>query len=510
MMSKILFLHGLILLILCGFILTLHVIMISDFPNHMARMYIYHQLDHSRYLSQFYYRKFEWVPYLGLNLFFGALLPFFNVYTVAKLLVCFYFITSVVAILYLSEVIHKKLLTSTFLIYAVILNNNFFWGFINYCFTIPLIIIAFATWIKLENTRYTGKIIFFVLSQFLYFLHFFAFVILILITVIYELQKNRFYILRNIKKMASFGGFIVSCMIIPLIISLCSEKALSIENKTLFWWQLKNTIKVAISPFLFVNELLAILFLALLVFAYINKTLKIETNKLLLVVLVLLCFIVPTSIDSIFGIYLRLPVVVTILLFAMSRFNENKTLMRKITTGLIFLFIPASLVYYGIYLYRENQFATEYINSLKIIAPGSKVFTIQTLRTGTGLYHIMCLAGIERQAFVPNLFNNMPPLRTKALYLPISSNNARVPKSNSFIESEQNPEKTFKYLGNLFYWKNWFNDFDYVDYIHIDGFKNLGEPVDSLPIVYQDKIHTLYLIHSNDYTANWYKDRSGN
>lgn len=507
--KQVLLLHCLILVIICSFVLFLHVVMLSDLPNHMARMYIYHQLDKSSYLSQFYYRKFEWVPYLGLNLFFGALLPFFNVYTVAKLLICFYIVGCVAAILYLSEVVNKKIEISTFLIYAVILNSNFFWGFINYCFTIPFIILAFATWIKLENTRYWGKIIFFIFSQFLYFMHCFAFVILILITAAYELQKNNFWLVRRFQSAVKFLSFLIVCMIIPLLISLYSEKALSIENKTLFWWQLRSSLKVAISPFLFNNEVLAIFFLLLVIFAYLTRTLIIEKNKVFLTIAIVLCFMVPTGIDSIFGVYLRLPVVVTILLFAMSKFNENKNWLRKITAGLMFLFIPVALIYYGSFLWQENKVAINYLNGLKAIAPGAKILTVQTVSSGSSSYHMMCLAGIERQAFIPSLFNNMPPLRTKELYLPISSNNARVPKVKAFIESQEYPKKTYKHLGDLFYWRNWLSDFNYLDYIHTDGFVSLGDAVDNLPIVYQDKIHTIYLIHANDYTANWYKGRLG-
>ena len=132
--------HIFILAILCTFIFSLHIFVANDYPNHLARMYIFHHLDSSPYLANFYIRKFELFPYLGMDTFFHIFLNFFDIYIVGKLLICCYMILMVTALLALSKTLLNRFETSTFLIYAVIFNQNLAWGFLNYCLTIPFVI----------------------------------------------------------------------------------------------------------------------------------------------------------------------------------------------------------------------------------------------------------------------------------------------------------------------------------------------------------------------------------
>ena len=320
--------HIIILIMLCAMILSLHVFVANDYPNHLARMYIYHHIDTSPYLSNFYIKKFELFPYLGMDIFFHIFLNFFNIYTVGKLLICSYMVLIVASVLMLSKTLFHRFETSTFLVYAVIFNANLAWGFLNYSFAIPFVMMTFTSWIALENKNYYQKIVFFILSQLIFFMHIFAFLILMLIITIYELQKNNFKILFNIKNRLfcnsrSRGGFcrqikrseaepseplpekttatsgvteepqmkmilyLLICLIIPAYQYFFKKSSLTLNQGWHQWSNFKSSYHAFLSAFEFSRSYLASLMLLLLIIAYLNKTLILEKNKILVISLLI-------------------------------------------------------------------------------------------------------------------------------------------------------------------------------------------------------------------------------
>ncbi|HVV69713.1 MAG TPA: hypothetical protein VHE99_11905 [Gammaproteobacteria bacterium] len=488
-------------MIIGSFIFSLHIPLLIDFPNHLARMYLNHNLDQLPYSQTFYYRKFAFVPYLGMDVLFDFFLRFFDIYTVGKILIVLSMVGIVASVLYLSKVIHGRYETSTFLVYTVIFNAVLYWGFINYYITIPMTIAIVAVWIQFENKKYKQLLIFFVLSQILYFAHLLAFLMLVLIIGTYEVQKNNFSLIKSIKKIIQLSVYFLACCIIPIVNFILVDKLLdSGYYAPLRLGKLVDKLYALLSPFYFGSFIIAGLFIFLFAIAYLNKTLILKKNHFLILMLFLFSLLMPRNFNGVFGLHLRLPIITAILFFTMSRFNAYSQLKIRVSKYALCGFTAFVMIFYAQDLRKSDQFAIAYINSLKLIPSGARILVITHEYKLLGyhiwrLYHIQSLAVIERQAFEPTLFNNMPPIQTKPQYIPSSNLVGIAPNDKLFVLSEIFPQQISQVIGKNFYWKNWPRDYDYIDYIHGKTKIDLGSRVGKLKIIYQDSLHTIYQIN---------------
>lgn len=193
--------------------------------------------------------------------------------------------------------------------------------------------------------------------------------------------------------------------------------------------------------------------------------------KLPLLSFFIISVIMPSSLAGLWGIDLRFPFILMILLLASIKFDNNE----KSATSFIrsILFVSIIMTCLKIYFINDKwerlglQYQ-EFQNSMQNIDLGAKVLTIQKNSKNFIVYdqnlyhHISALAVIERSCFWPNLFTSnltpiYPTVKTKHIDSPLS---AQLSLDNLLDKNAKNGEYYGK--GDIVYWENWTQDFDYL------------------------------------------------
>jgi len=119
---------------------------------------------------------------------------------------------------------------------------------------------------------------------------------------------------------------------------------------------------------------------------------------------------------------------------------------------------------------------------------------------GLSYSHLSSLAILEANMFVPELITWSPPISTKQRYNYLDAKIGEPIKSRFLFDSkeklaklEKRHQKKYNYTVN-FYWKNWREDFDYINWMHF-GAKSEGE-LSNLSIYKQGKFFTIYKINN--------------
>jgi hypothetical protein len=115
-----------------------------DYPNHLARMYIIANLQHSADLAKYYSLNWGFVPNLAMDIIVPALIGPISAETATWLFTAATLFLIASGTIALHRTLFGKWTSTPFLCFLLLYNRSFIWGFLNYLFTMGLALWLFA------------------------------------------------------------------------------------------------------------------------------------------------------------------------------------------------------------------------------------------------------------------------------------------------------------------------------------------------------------------------------
>lgn len=390
-----------------------------DYPNHLARMHILAAYASSPELQKHYVVAWKLSPYLAMDLIIPQLAYLMSIYTAGRVFLYFCLVLFVLG---------------TFAVHAVLYNRPSVWpaasalfaynfvtslGFVNYLFGVGIWLLAFAGWIVLSRGavgwRITGGTL---LSLAVFFCHFFAFFGYMLCVGAYELG---FWLQTSGRRPAELirRGIVAFCpFIVPLIIFAMVSRA---EHGGATWYGTPNDKLVALLSPIVVQTVpynLCIL-VALLYFPWryglLGEVHLASVMRVPLLAVGVAAVAMPNTLMGVWGMDFRLPVVFVFLLIASCSWSGTSTRAAVCVTGFMVALLTIDVGMIAWAWQPIGQQFDEFRLALRAIPRGAQVTTFRDV-TGTSplllhrpasIYdHLVTLAVIERDAYVPSLFMN--------------------------------------------------------------------------------------------------------
>lgn len=126
-------------------------ISLNDVYNHVARAPVLAHYDDVPAFQQYWHPNWRLVPYVGFDLVALALLPWFSLGVIVKLITAMTLVCLLAGAVALSRAAHGKWSASALICALLLLNRTLLAGFVNYLFGIGLCLIAAAAWIALRQ-----------------------------------------------------------------------------------------------------------------------------------------------------------------------------------------------------------------------------------------------------------------------------------------------------------------------------------------------------------------------
>ncbi len=139
--------HALLLSAVLAPLFLVDVPALVDYPNHLARMRILADLDAVPELRAIYAANWSVVPNLAMDLVVPGLAELLGVIAAGKTFIAATLVVLVAGTVALHRVLQGGLGAGSLLVYLVLFNYVFSFGFLNYLFGIGLSLLLFAFWI---------------------------------------------------------------------------------------------------------------------------------------------------------------------------------------------------------------------------------------------------------------------------------------------------------------------------------------------------------------------------
>jgi len=462
-----------------------------DYPNHLGRMWVLAQHGALSDLTSNYVVAWRLLPNLAMDLIVPALAQVMPLETAGRLFIALTMLSLVLGTMTLHRALQGRVgfwpLSALLFLY----NAALFWGFLNYLFGIGMYLLALSGWIASRHWKAPRRILAFAaIASLLLILHLFAFGLYALTVGSYELGNR----LRD--RDLSMRAFL----------SLCATGLQFIPGLLLWLASLSNVgpgfthnqglgakVYALQSPFTFgpdalpFDQAILIFSFGFLIAAVRTRALKLAPGmQLPLVIMVLAALATPTWLSGSWLADIRLPVALPFVIIASTRLDAAKFRAAG-------WFAAVALVLLGIRVWTvtdnwrdiDRRFQ-EFRTASEVITPGSRLLIVEDTPKGPRpldgvpsflaqrwdqtFSHMAALAVIDRAVFMPYLFTGWtsvaPAARNAGLFqtqaVPLTPDMLR---QSAVVELNDPLYSRPDFLGELPYWGNWPQHFDYVLWI---------------------------------------------
>ena len=465
---------------------------IVDYPNHLARMWIL--VNHSVIPEIAHNYAIHWriLPDMGMDLIVPVLAKFMSVVTAGRVFVGLAMLTPVVGTVVLYRVLHGRFAIWPIWSVLFVYNTVLFFGFVDCLFSCGLYMLVFSGWIASRNWRPLPRILLFsVLAALLFSIHLFAFGLYGLTVASYELGRRlegRRLPLRNFWLWArDCLQFVPGLVLWYLSLGNVSSAMTSYGNLSIKYLALFVPVHFGFA----VTPLAAVMWLSLttfIVFVLTRRAVRfIPEMKLPLVVLIVTAILMPSWVNGSALVDWRLPAILPSILLAVTDLEIAREGVKRALAAVALLLLAVRVWTVNQCWQDYEHWFNEFRQASKVIKPGSRLLIVesnipQDQRFLPGVpnalafiepvlfSHMGALAVIDRSVFFPYLFTQATPLSA-------STRNAGIAQSASepvlplmfFLSASPKTGHTLAIgpddYGQLPYWRNWPQDFDYVLWI---------------------------------------------
>jgi hypothetical protein len=404
-------------------ILILENIPLVDAPNHLARFHILNTLSSDSHLSTYYFVKGGFFPYNGMRIMFALFTPLVGVEGAGRIFAVVAVLLPLLASMALSFVIHKRLPMISIAVFAFSMNMLAGWGFLNFLFSVGIVILAFAAWIALDACPYYIRYIIFCTIVFMVgAIHLISSGILVGLIIVYELAKQLQLAtglrdaLQVIKRVAPLVLFAT-----PVLILVKTISAEELGTPYTEFGHPLLRLEMLISPLVLglgssrIEPLVGII-VGLLLYVAIRAGFVRPKRPfgLMLIIMALAAAVAPISLWGVAVLHIRLPLLIILVLIAALELNlthqhRNHFRVLSFTAATMAAF---HLTLSGFVLWQQDRRIAELRRASEFIARGSKVLpvinTAASRQYGAAsqksLLHIASYLIIDRSVFLPTFF----------------------------------------------------------------------------------------------------------
>ncbi len=403
----------LILLVLCLLpIWTQQYLPLQDYPNHLARSYIFSRIGTSDILSTYYDAKLKLVPNLAMDLIVPPLASLFNIFIAGKLFISISLtlITSGGFLLY--REIHRKSDIFAFAPFLFLYNQILSKGFLNYLFGVGLLMWTLYFWVKFRENHTFLRSIFFAACGFaVYISHLSAFGLLVIMIFGIEFP-NYIRLLRENRKtlFISLVPFI-SLWIIPFISFFFSDTAsasIGIHYEPILYKFTYYVRDLFIDPgigFLSGMLLLGIVFIA----GVIKEKIVFHYPLLYSLIISFIVYLaMPSKLISTSHADWRLLFPIVILFFTAWSFSSETFWLKIIFTTISLALVTVNIISTGIIWEARQETIENFVEAIEHTESGERIATLFLSDSYPEIMpyiHYPTYAVMLKESFIPSLFS---------------------------------------------------------------------------------------------------------
>ncbi len=458
----------------------------GDMLNHLARMHVLAALSQSADLQRYYIIHWSPIPYLAMDAIVPLLARVLPIYLAGKLFVCACVLMPAAGTACLHYAVHRRASLVPAAAFLLCTNYLLALGFLNYLFSAGLAMMLFAGWIAASGwRRWQRALVFAPLVLLLYFGHAFACLAYCLSVAGLEAARalrggaGRIWdVLAAAAQAGPALGFAAT-----LHVSAGYVGALQTAYGTL-----ADKLVAMQSPLLFLQDfpgrlsVFAVLLLGAATLRFVRMAPEIWPAACVVAVAALA---MPHVVASTWGMDLRLPLVGAMLLIGGASWTGPRTARWKLAAVVTMLVCLRSADDYTALRGVDAQ-VREHRRLLAALPQGARLLVVNTDGHGSGaervtqstLWHMPLVAVIDRDAFVPYIFNGLTTIRINPDYLSASTPNG-LPISLADLRAGANLADDHLERGDgqgaRVYFRGWPDKFDFVLIQHY------GAAVDTVP-----------------------------
>ena len=473
--------YGIVCVLLAIPVFSVVVPPLVDYPNHLARMHILAAFNDSPALRANYVVAWKLAPYLAMDLIVPRLAGFMSIYTAGQVFLFFCLVQFVLGTAAVHAAVFRRLspwpAASGLFAYSFVVS----YGFVNYFFGIGVWLLAFAGWVVLSRRSVVWRILAgSVLSLAVFFSHFFAFFGYMLCVGAYELgvwltaRDRRFAALIG-RGAVAFCPFIAPLIIFAAVSS--GQEGGPTLYATPYGWMV-----AMLSPTMFPGAPVDLAMLALLLIVPARRRLLGRLHmappmRVLSIVLGLVALAMPNTLEGVWGVDYRLPVVWLFLTIAGCSWIDVPSRVELPLAGFLVAVLAVNVGLIAWAWQPAGRQFDEFRNALNVIPRGARVIAFRDedgivpslSHEPAALYdHLPTLAIIERDAYVPYLFKNpMMPVAAAPALRAVDTGVGK-PIGLDAFRAGADPVRGAAMLGTLNvmgmrnYWGAWRQHYDYA------------------------------------------------
>ena len=387
---------------------------LTDYPNHLARMYLLTQENLPATLARYYQPYIHWQPNLAMDLIIPALAKLLPLAQAGKVFLSLTIASMVLGTVLLYFAVNRHLSPWPLLAFLFVYNRFFLWGFVNYLFSVGLALTGAAVWMLLQGRSLWLRIPVscgFAMAVYLGHLYAFGVYGLIVTGIWGQAAITRFRQTRTID-FSELAAYAVQFIAPPVVFLLLSPTASGYSES--YWGTLYRKIEapfvVTFNYHLVFDIATLLVLVALLVFGLSRRFIRLAPQMYGALIMLLLAYLVmPDKLFTSYGADRRLVVPISLLIVASTEWHIPAAFWRRLLcgAGAALLLVRMSLILSqwqvsdGIY--------RDYIAAIDKLPIGAKLIAVtaydfERSLPDTPLSEFAALAVIRRQAIVPILF----------------------------------------------------------------------------------------------------------
>ena len=453
---------------------------LGDYLNHLARMHVLVGIAHSADLQRYYQVHWTPIPYLAMDAVVPLLAQILPIYLAGKIFVLACVAMPVAGTACLHYAVHRRLSPVPLAAWLVSYNTLLEFGFLNYLFSLGFALLLFAGWIATAAwPRWRRAALFAPLVLALYFGH--AFACFAYCLAVAGCEANRaLQLCRSAFRAAAADLLAAFSQAMPALVFAATLNVNSgyvgkLNNE---WGDLHSKLFAACAPFLFLHDpvnafiLLAVMALTALLTVSVRLAPQVWTAC---IPVTLAAIAMPHVLDSTWGMDLRLPLFLVLLLIGGASFRRAAAL-RWPVVAIVFMLLAAKSADAWQALHVLDGQIAETRQIVAALPSGARLLVVNVARRGTGqervppitYWHMPLTAVIDRDAFVPYLFSGLTTVRMRPQFRAISTPNGLPISPTQLREgtTEEAPQGSDpsdgEGGGGRIYWYSWPRNFDYV------------------------------------------------
>ncbi|HVY42230.1 MAG TPA: hypothetical protein VG966_04320 [Hyphomicrobiaceae bacterium] len=451
---------------------------LSDYVNHLARMFIIARIGTNATLAQYYQIEWQIIPNLVMDLIVPLLGRIMNIYLAGQIFTVAAFVLIASGVMALNRALFGRWTAVPLIAMPLLYNYLFLVGVMNYIFGIGLTLWALAGWIWLRDRAWPFRLILatlFVVA--LFFCHLFAVGLFGLGLLAFEIWRFALTPEKPVKwRLIEFVSSGVAFL--PVVPLLLASPTMSLARE--ISWEPRGKLDGLVYVIELYSDIVAFALTATLAaaatWAARRGLLRVHPFGWVLLVIGAIIYLgLPRIMFATYMADQRLPVALAFMLIGCIDVSLQHRLVRRGFIAVLLTLVIVRVIEVNVSWANLSTTTAEFRSSVKRIKPGSKVLVAYgTSSAGDdvsdlGLVHAACLAIIERSALVTTAFTVVGKqiLRVRPAYQDlVDTNDGTPPSIEKLLLTATRPQGDDEDEDS--YWNLWPRRYDYLYVLFTD------------------------------------------